>query len=98
MVVGHPTPRIYLHTLSHNLLDIFLWPDLPAGHVGYPVDLDELDIQLCCDRSGQRGFATRAYYANACFERVGEANKIHVVSDWHLWIPGVVAKTGCRQP
>ncbi len=91
MVVCHPTSRIYLHTLVHNLFDIVLWPDLPAGHVAYPVDLNELDIQLCRDRSGQRGFATRAHYANPLFERVGEANKIHVVSDWHLWISGVVS-------
>ena len=44
VVIDDPAIRTRFDTLSDNPIGIVRWPNLPAGHVVGPVELDELQI------------------------------------------------------
>ena len=51
VVIDDPAIRTRFDTLSDNPIGIVRWPNLPAGHVVDPVELDELQVHLLGDRA-----------------------------------------------
>ena len=60
VVIDDPAIRTRFDTLSDNPIGIVRWPNLPAGHVVDPVELDELQVYRLGDRACQARFSTRA--------------------------------------